>query len=39
MNVGRIVAATSFVINFVSVLGVAGDTPTINFSIIKSVTS
>jgi hypothetical protein len=39
MNVGRIVDATSFVINFVSVLGIAGDTPVINFSIIKSVTS
>lgn len=39
MNVGRIVDATSFVINFVSVLGIAGDQPVINFSIIKSVTS
>lgn len=39
MNVGRIVDATSFVINFVSVLGIAGDTPVINFSIIKSVKS
>jgi hypothetical protein len=35
---GKIVAGTSFIINFISVLGVAVDQPVINFSIIKSVT-
>lgn len=36
---GKIVAGTSFTINFISIIGIAIDQPTINFSIIKSVTS
>jgi hypothetical protein len=39
INVGRIVNATSFVINFVSISGIVIDAPTINFTIIKSVKS
>jgi len=37
--VGKIVSGVSFTINFISVLGTSIDQPTINFSIIKSVTS
>jgi hypothetical protein len=36
---GRIIAGTSFVISFVSIGGTAVDSPVINFTIIKSVTS
>ena len=36
---GKIIGGTSFIINFVSIAGTAVDQPTINFSIIKSVTS
>lgn len=36
-HANKIVAGTSFIINFVSVSGVASDTPTFNFTIIKSV--
>jgi hypothetical protein len=36
---GRIIAGTSFVISFVSISGTAVDSPVINFTIIKSVTS
>jgi hypothetical protein len=36
---GRIIAGTSFVINFVSLAGVVQDAPVINFTIIKSVAS
>lgn len=36
---GRIVGGTSFVINFVSLVGTAVDAPVINFTIIKSVTA
>jgi hypothetical protein len=35
----KIVDVTSFTIHFVATSGTASDTPTINFSIIKSVTS
>lgn len=38
-NVGKIVGGTSFVVNFISLLGTAVDAPVINFTIIKSVTS
>lgn len=36
---GRIVGGTSFVINFISIVGTAVDAPVINFTIIKSVTA
>ena len=35
---GKIIGGTSFIINFVSIIGTAVDQPTINFTIIKSVT-
>jgi hypothetical protein len=34
---GKIIGGTSFIINFVSIVGTAVDQPTINFTIIKSV--